>query len=73
MRNALLLGLLAVGLTACGEYKSQVPYENGGFEGKRDVRVWDQDKYGHMKEVWVEIIHDRNMRQNEYRRTDYQE
>lgn len=73
MKHGFLVMLLACCVAGCGEYKGQVQYENGGFQGKQDVRVWDQEKFGHMKEVWVEIIHNRNMRQNEYRQTDYQE
>lgn len=65
-----MLGLM---LAACGEYKSLVPYEKGGFQGKQDVRVWDSEKFGHTREVWVEVIRARNLTQNEYRKTDYQE
>jgi len=60
-------------LAACGEYKGSVPYQDGKFSGKKDERSWDSEKFGHNKDVWVEIIHARNMKQNEYRRTDYQE
>lgn len=65
--------LLACCLAACGEYKGSVPYKNGEFQGKKDERVWDSDKFGHNKDVWVEVIHARNMEQDEYRRTDYQD
>ncbi|HEY3327984.1 MAG TPA: hypothetical protein VGK14_12595 [Novimethylophilus sp.] len=73
MTKLALCLLLACGLAGCGEYKGLVPYENGAFQGKHDQRVWDSARFGHQKEVWVEVIHARNLQQNEYRRTDYQE
>lgn len=73
MRQLVIPAMLGLMLVACGEYESKTPYENGGFQGKQDVRVWDQEKFGRSREGWVEIIHARNLSQSEYRKTDGQE
>lgn len=73
MRRLVIPAMLGLLLMACGEYESKTPYENGGFQGKQDARAWDQETFGHSREVWVEIIHARNLSQNEYRKTDDQE
>ena len=63
------LVLLALLLAACGEYKQAVAYENGGYQGKKDERVWDNDRSLHDPAMWKQMIHDRNQRQNEFDRS----
>ena len=73
MMKLTLCLLMACGLAGCGEYQGMVPYQNGAFQGKHDQRVWDAPRFGNQQAVWIEVIHARNLQQNEYRRTDYQE
>lgn len=64
-----VLAVLTLGLTACGEYKQSVPYENGMYQGKTDQRHWDNERFKHEPAAWSEAVNERAQRQNEYRRT----
>lgn len=67
-----MVGLLLL-LSGCGEYKQKVDYEDGGFQGKQDTRVWDSEKFMHDRSFWKQVINERTQRQNEYVRTQQQE
>lgn len=64
-----LIALLPVLVAGCGEYKQAVPYEDGGYQGKKDERVWDGERFMHDRSVWKQIINERTQQQNEYERT----
>lgn len=66
------LALLATLLTGCGEYKQSVAYEDGGYQGKKDERMWDNERFMHDPSVWKQMINERTQQQNEYGRTGEQ-
>jgi len=68
LRTALVLVLPAM-LAGCGEYKQVVEYQNGSYVGKQDERPWDSERFMHDPEMWRQVMHERNQRQNEYGRT----
>jgi hypothetical protein len=65
--------LLAALLAGCGEYEQSVPYEDGGYQGKKDTRMWDSERFMQDPSVWKQMINERTQRQNEYVRTEPQE
>lgn len=65
--------LMLVILAGCGEYKQKVDYEDGGYQGKQDERVWESERFMHEPSVWKQMINERTQRQNEYVRTEPQE
>jgi hypothetical protein len=67
-----LAGLMAVLLAGCGEYKQKVEYEDG-YQGKKDTRMWDSERFMHDRSVWKQMVNERTQRQNEYVRTEEQE
>ena len=71
IRRAIIL-LLPVLVAGCGEYRQSVAYENGGYLGKKDERMWDNDRFMHDPTVWKQMINERTQRQNEYGRTGEQ-
>lgn len=68
-----IAGLMLALLTGCGEYKQSVDYEDGGYQGKKDKRVWESERFMHDPSVWKQMINERTQRQNEYVRTEPQE
>lgn len=68
-----IAGLMLALLTGCGEYKQSVDYEDGGYQGKKDERVWESERFMHEPSVWKQMINERTQRQNEYVRTEPQE
>lgn len=74
MRNIhAIAALMFVLLAGCGEYKQSVPYEDGGYQGKKDTRVWESERFMNEPSVWKQMINERTQRQNEYVRTEPQE
>lgn len=67
------VGLMAVLLSGCGEYKQKVEYADGGYQGKKDTRMWESDTFMHDRSVWKQMINERTQRQNEYVRAEKQE
>jgi hypothetical protein len=65
--------LLAALLAGCGEYEQSVPYEDGGYQGKKDTRMWDSERFMQDPSVWKQMVNERTQRQNEYVRTEPQE
>lgn len=65
LRSISILSLLAT-LAACGEYKQQVEYVDGGYQGKTDQRHWDNASFNHDQAAWAETIHERTLQQNEH-------
>ena len=68
-----IAGLMLALLTGCGEYKQSVDYEDGGYQGKKDERVWESERFMYDPSVWKQMINERTQRQNEYVRTEPQE
>ena len=64
-----LIGLACFALSACGEYKQSVAYDNGVYQGKTDQRHWDNDRFKHDQKTWATAVNARAQRQNEYERT----
>jgi hypothetical protein len=67
--TALMLAMLA----GCGEYKQKVDYQDGGYQGKKDTRMWESERFMQDPSVWKQMINERTQRQNEYVRTEPQE
>lgn len=68
-----IAGLMLALLSGCGEYKQKVEYENGGYQGKQDTRMWESERFMNDRSVWKQMINERTQRQNEYVRTEPQE
>lgn len=64
-----MIALLPALLAGCGEYKQSVAYEDGGYQGKKDERMWENERSMHDRSVWKQMINERTQRQNEYART----
>lgn len=64
-----MIALLPLLLTSCGEYRQSVAYDNGGYQGKQDTRVWESERFFNDKSVWKQMVNERTQRQNEYDRT----
>jgi hypothetical protein len=70
LRTAALGGVLALGLSACGE-TSQVPvYKDGKYSGKADTRPWESAEFKGDKAAWEAALKNRARGQNEYNRGD---
>lgn len=77
MRAARLLVTLAAaaGLAAvagCGEKAAVTVYKQGQYQGKPDMRPWDNDQFKGDKAGWEKTIKARNNGQNEYLRVSTQ-
>ena len=68
-----IAALMLVMLAGCGEYKQKVDYADGGYQGKKDERAWESERFMHDSSVWKQMINERTQRQNEYVRTEPQE
>lgn len=68
IRRAMIVLLPAL-IAGCGEYKQSVAYEDGGYQGKKDERMWDNERSMHDSSVWKQMINERTQQQNEYGRT----
>lgn len=68
-RGIFLTAVFAFALSACGEYKQSVAYDNGMYQGKTDQRHWDNERFNHDQKAWAAAINERTQRQNEYKRT----
>ena len=78
MRIALLLLVVAFGVTACGEREQVVVYKQGKYQGKPDNRSWENDapvaelRGGKWtkgdRTSWEEAVKQRQLTQNEYQR-----
>lgn len=69
-RRPLYVMMLCLLLAACGEYPQSVPYENNGYQGKTDQRVWDSEAFFNDKATWKQIVNERTQKQNEYDRVE---
>ena len=67
--TAALAGVLALGLSACGERPQVVNYKQGAYQGKPDSKPWENAQFNNSKEEWERAIRTRNQAQNEYKRT----
>ena len=68
-RRLIVLIGLAVVLSACGEYKQSVSYDEGMYQGKTDQRHWDNERFNNDQKTWAAAVNERAQRQNEYKRT----
>ena len=79
MRALLLLAAVAaLGLAACGEKEQVVVYKQGKYQGKPDMRSWDNDSPATElrggkwtkgdRTSWEEAIKQRQLAQHEHRR-----
>lgn len=76
--SVLLLAVLAVALSGCGEKEQVVVYKQGKYQGKPDNRAWDNSppvaeyRGGQWKQgdrgSWEESIKNRQLAQHEHRR-----
>ena len=66
--SATLTAVLALGLSACGEYPQVVEYKPGNYQGKSDTRPWEGGKFAGDKAAWERELGNRNQAQNEYKR-----
>lgn len=74
MRASHVTLLLAAALLAgCGEYEQSVSYEDGGYQGKKDTRMWESERFMQDPSVWKQMVNERTQQQNEYVRTEPQE
>jgi hypothetical protein len=69
---ALLLSamLAAVSLAACERSQTAGPDKTGRYQGKEDNAPWNNEQFKGDKVAWEKAVKDRNLRQNEYRRTN---
>ena len=71
MRPALTIAaaaVLACGLSACGEKPAVTVYKQGQYQGKPDMRPWDNEQFKGDRLAWEQQIKRRNDGQNEYAR-----
>jgi hypothetical protein len=72
MRPALAIAacaVLACGLlAACGEKPAVTVYKQGQYQGKPDMRPWDNEQFKGDRLAWEQQIKRRNEGQNEYAR-----
>lgn len=69
MKTLLIPAALALLLTACGEYPQTVVYKQGEYQGKADVRPYDNPPWSGDKAKWEHDMRARAQGQNEYKRT----
>lgn len=71
MSTRMIITVAAIAtLAGCGEYQQHVEYADGGYQGKKDQRAWDNEAAMHDRAAWKQIINERAQRQNEYARTE---
>jgi len=71
MRTALIIAAgaaLGLGLAGCGEKPAVTVYKQGQYQGKPDMRPWDNASFKGDKSAWEQQIKRRNDGQNEYAR-----
>jgi hypothetical protein len=70
MKNLLIPAAIACALSACGEYPQTVVYKQGEYQGKADVRAYDNAPWNGDKAQWEKDIRARGQNQNEYKRVN---
>jgi hypothetical protein len=65
----LVFGVLALGLTACGEI-DQTAKVDKVYAGKKDSKAYEGTKFAGDKTKWESTLVERSKTQNEYIRTD---
>lgn len=68
--------VVAVGLAGCGEPEQVVVYKQGKYQGKPDMKPWENEPLAYEsakwtkgdKTSWETQIKQRNLSQNEYKR-----
>jgi hypothetical protein len=66
---ALLVGLLAIGLSGCGE-RPHVIYKQGKYQGKPDTQPWDNEQFKGDRMAWENAMKARAQSENEYNRAN---
>ncbi|HUL40928.1 MAG TPA: hypothetical protein VLV32_03350 [Burkholderiales bacterium] len=64
---AMLIGVLAMGLSACGE-RPAVIYKQGKYQGKPDTQPWNNAYFKGDRTAWENALKARAELENEYRR-----
>jgi hypothetical protein len=67
----LVFGILALGLSACGEI-DQTAKVDKVYAGKKDSKAYEGTKFAGDKAKWESALVERSKTQNEYIRTDTQ-
>jgi hypothetical protein len=67
----LVFGVLALGLSACGEI-DQTAKVDKVYAGKKDSKAYEGTKFAGDKTKWESALVERSKTQNEYIRTDTQ-
>jgi hypothetical protein len=66
---AFLLGVLAIGLSGCGE-RPHVIYKQGKYQGKPDTQPWDNAEFKGDRVAWENAMKARAQGENEYNRAN---
>ena len=67
----LVFGVLALGLSACGEIDQTAKIDKV-YAGKKDSKAYEGAKFAGDKTKWESTLAERSKTQNEYNRTDVQ-
>jgi hypothetical protein len=69
MRRVLIIVAAAsvlAGAAGCGEKPTVTVYRQGQYQGKPDMRPWDNDRFKGDRAAWESAVKRRNLDQNEY-------
>lgn len=67
--TALLMTVVAIVLSGCGERPQVVQYKQGRYQGKPDTPPYQGAPFNGNRQQWDDAIHTRQQTQNEYKRT----
>lgn len=67
---AVIMSALVGGLAACGERPQDITYKQGSYQGKPDMRPWDNEPFKGDQKAWELALKDRAQAQNEYKRAN---
>jgi len=59
---------MAWAMAGCGERTTFTVYKQGQYQGKPDMRPWDNDQFKGDRAAWESAVKARNLGQNEYAR-----
>jgi predicted small lipoprotein YifL len=66
---ALLVSVLAIGLSGCGE-RPPVYYKQGKYQGKPDTQPWDNEQFKGDRVAWENAVKARAQNENDYNRAN---
>lgn len=73
MKHILMIlgvALAVASLAACERAQVAGPDKQGRYQGKYDTAPWDNEQFKGDRAAWEKALKDRNLSQNEYRRTN---